>query len=200
VSLTTYAGVIASISSWMVRSDISGTADDFIDLFEAWASRNLRTPDMEAEATTPATEYIALPTDFLQLRDIQWQGSPRRQLAYVTPEYADMYDTSGSSGTPQFYTIVGNQIRLVPAPDASTDVRISYWQRIPALDGSNTSNWLLEKYPDAYIYGSLIHARVFVQDPAIAAFFKQGYDTVMGEIAAAGKKSNVGGSLRVRPG
>ena len=183
----------------MVRADISGTADDFIDLFEGWANRNLRVRQMEAEATATSTEYIALPTDFLELRDIQYQGSPRVQLEYVTPEYADRYDSSGASGTPKYYTLVGNQIRLIPAPDASTDVRISYWQKVPALSGGNTTNWLLTDYPDAYLYGSLIHARVFVQDPAIAAYFKQAYDQVMAEIDRAGKRSNVGGSMRVRP-
>jgi hypothetical protein len=199
MSLSNYAGLVASISTWMVRADISGTADDFIDLFEGWANRNLRLRQMEAEATATSTEYIALPTDFLGLRDIQYQGSPRVQLEYVTPEYADRYDSSGASGTPKYYTLVGNQIRLIPAPDSSTDVRISYWQKVPALSGGNTTNWLLTDYPDAYLYGSLIHALVFVQDPAIAAHFKQGYDQVMAEIDRAGKRSNVGGSMRVRP-
>jgi hypothetical protein len=200
LSLSTYAGLVASIQAWMVRADLSGTADDFIDLFEAWANRNLRVRQMEAEATSTAEEYIALPTDFLELRDIQYMGSPTVQLEYLTPELSDKWYSSGESGIPKFYTMVGNQIRLVPPPSSSdTNVRISYWQKIEALSSGNTTNWLLEDYPDAYLYGSLMHARVFVQDPQIAQYFQQGYAQVMSEIERAGKKSNIGGSLTIRP-
>jgi hypothetical protein len=198
MALGTYSDLKTSISSWMARADISGSADDFIDLFEAWANRNLRVRQMEAEATTAATEYIAFPTDFQELRDIQWQGQPRKQLEYVTPEGADLIDPRGVSGVPSAYTLVGNQIRLVPAPSSGTTVRISYWQKIPALTGSATSNWLLAAYPDAYLYGSLFHAKAFVHDPAVAQFLQSSWTAVMGEIERAGKKSNVAGSMRVR--
>ena len=80
MSLTTYSGLVTEIQTWMTRSDLSGDVDTMIDLFEAWANRNLRVRQMEEEATADAEEYMALPSDFLELRDIQWQGSPRRQL------------------------------------------------------------------------------------------------------------------------
>jgi hypothetical protein len=154
---------------------------------------------MEAESTSAATEYMEFPTDYLELRDIQFQSNPRRQLRYVTPEYADLYDSSGTTGPPLYYTVVGNQIRLVPSPDTSTTVRISYWQKITPLSGSATSNWLLEAHPDAYLYGPLFHGLVWANNPQMAGFIKEGWAQVMNEMQGKGKQSNIGGSLQIRP-
>lgn len=198
MSLDTYANLKTELAAWAGRSDLTSYLDSYIDMFEAWCNRNLRVRQMEGEATSVASEYMDLPNDFVELRDIQWQGSPRRQLSYVTPEYADLYDSSGAAGTPRYYTIVGNQIRLVPAPDATTTIRISYWQKVPALSGSNTTNWLLTAFPDAYLYGCLLHARMFVSDEGRAAAIDAGWQRVMQELQASGRKSNTGGSLAVK--
>jgi hypothetical protein len=199
VSLDTYANLKTELQDWTARADISATIDTLIDLFEGYASRNLRTREMETEATTAATEYMALPDDFAEMRDIQWQGNPRVNLRYVTPEYADLYDSSGATGIPIYYTVVGNQIRLVPAPNGTTDIRISYYQRIPALSAGNTTNWLLTSYPDAYLWGSLFHGLVWAHNAAAAAQIKEVWGQVQNEIHNAGKRSNFGGSLQIRP-
>lgn len=198
MALDTYANLKAEIALFMARTDLTSEIDTFIDLFEAWANRNLRVRQMEAEATATAAEYIALPTDYLELRDIQVQSSPRRQLQYVTPEYADLVDSDGTAGDPSYYTIIGNQFRLVPPPSGSDSVRIGYWQRIPALSGSATTNWLLTEWPDAYLWGSVMQARAYLPDEQRAAMVERSWRSVMAEIQRAGKASNLGGSLTIR--
>jgi hypothetical protein len=199
MALDTYTGLKTAIQTWLARADLSGDVDDMIDLFEAWANRNLRMPQMEQEATATASEYISLPIDFLELRDIQWQGSPRSELEYMTPTSADIYDTSGSPSTPKFYTLVGDQIRLIPSPsDTTVNVRIDYWKKVPALSASNTSNWMLALYPDAYLYGSLVQGHVRVQDPQLAAFIASAWSGIMRELQGSGKLANIGSLLRVR--
>lgn len=198
MALDTYSGLKTAIQTWLARADLSSDVDDMIDMFEAWCNRNLRVPQMEQEATTAAAEYLALPVDFLEMRDIQWQGQPRRQLDYVTPSVADQYDTSGTSGIPAFYTLVGDQIRLIPAPNATTDVRMDYWKKVPALTNSNTTNWLLDLYPDAYLYGCLVHGQIRIANPEIASFVSQGWAQIMREIESSGKHANVGSQLQMR--
>jgi hypothetical protein len=197
MSLDTYANLKTELASWAARADLTTPIDTFIDLFEAWANRNLRVRQMEVEATTTATEYIEMPADYLELRDIQWQGSPRVQLTYVTPQQADEIDPDGVVGTPFHYTLIGNQIRLIPSPSEGT-VRIAYWQSIPALSDAQTTNWLLTAYPDAYLYGPLMHARMFIHDPAMVGFIRDGWLAVMSEIQKAGKRSNINGPLIAR--
>lgn len=198
MALDTYAGLKAEIALFLARTDLTSEIDTFIDLFEAWASRNLRVRQMEVEATATAAEYIPLPDDYVELRDIQVQSTPRRQLQYVTPEYADFVTADGGVGDPSYYTLVGNQLRLVPAPSSADDVRISYWRRIPALSVSNTTNWLLTDWPDAYLWGSVLQARAYLPDEQRAAFVEQSWRAVMAEVQRAGKHSNVGGSLTIR--
>ncbi len=202
MSLENYTALKAELTLWIAHSNANadGRLDTYIDLFEGWANRNLRVRQMEDEATSPAAEYMALPTDFLELRDIQFQGDPRRQLSYVTPQYADMYDSTGTPGLPNFYTIVGNEIRLIPSPSSTTDVRISYYKQIPALHAGNETNWLLAYAPDAYLYGSLMHARMYLHDPSMAGFIQSAWASVMADIRKSGKESNLGSSLQIRAG
>lgn len=194
-----YASLTSTLQTWLARADLSADTDSMIAFFEGWANTNLRVQQMEVEATTQAQEYLPLPTDFQELRDIQWQGTPRIQLEYLTPMMSDKVDPCGSAGTPRYYTIVGDQLRLVPAPsDTTTNIRIAYWRRIPALSSSNTTNWLLDYRPDAYLYGALIHGNVRIKDNDMAAAVTQGWSSIMADLQRSGKNANLGSSLRVR--
>jgi hypothetical protein len=199
MALDSYANLKTALQTWMARADLSNDVDDLIDIFEGWCNRNLRVPQMEQEATASATEYMPLPTDFVQLRDIQWQGSPRRQLEYVTPSYADIYDNTGTAGTPKYYTVVANQLRLIPAPDSPTSIRIDYWQKLPALSAETATNWLLALYPDAYLYGPMVHGHVRIHNPQMATTIASGWAGVMREIDKAGRNQNFGSLLQIRP-
>jgi len=198
MALDSYTGLKAEIAAFSNRAELAAQTDTFIDLFESWANRNLRVRQMENEAYATAAEYLPLPDDYVGLRDVQVQSSPRRQLQYVTPEYADMVASDASTGDPSYYTIVGNQLRLVPSPSSADDVRISYWQTITPLDDTNTTNWLLQEYPDAYLWGALFNARAYITDEQRAVYVKAMWDQVVSEIQSAGKKSNLGGSLTIR--
>jgi hypothetical protein len=199
MALDSYANLKTAISTWLVRADVASDVDDMIDMFEAWTNRNLRVAQMEKESTSAVTEYMALPTDFLELRDIQWQGNPRRELEYMTPILADIYDPTGATGQPKFYTIVGDQLRVIPAPsDTSVNVRIDYWSKVPALSDTQTTNWLLTAYPDAYLYGSLFHGRIRIQDLSTAQSVAAAWQAIMEELKRSGKNANLGSSLQVR--
>jgi hypothetical protein len=197
VAIDSYANLKTAIGSWINRADSADYADDAIDLFEAWANRNFRVREMLEEATASAAERLELPADFLEMKDLQLDGSIRYPLEYVTPNYADVYDpTSASGGTPRYYTILNNEIRIIPAPTSGT-VRMSYYETITPLDGSNTTNWLLESHPDAYLYGSLYHSRIYITDDARAQMVAQEWRQIAAEIQRAGKRSKFGGDLRI---
>lgn len=197
MALDTYTALQATLASWLARADLSGDIPDMIALFEAWVNRNLRMPQMEQEATAQAAEYIALPSDFLEMRDIQWQGSPRIQLVYLTPTMADIEDPYGTADQPYWYTIVGDQLRIIPPPNDTTNIRMAYWKRVPAL-ASNSTNWLLSLYPDAYLYGSLMHGNIRIQDLNMAQAVSSAWQSVMQEMKRQGRMSNVGSLLRMR--
>ena len=198
MALDTYANIKVALQTWLSRADLASDVDDMIDMFEAWCNRRLRVPQMEQEATAPASEYLPLPDDFLELRDIQWQGVPRYELEYMSPSMADIYDTTGEAAPSRFYSLVGDQLRLIPAPDSATSIRIAYWKRLPPLSDAIPSNWLLDLYPDAYLYGPMVHGNLRIKDMDMAQQVQQGWTNIAADIQRAGKNSNVGSLLRVR--
>jgi len=202
VALDTYTNLQTALQAWLARVDVAADVVDMITMFEAWVNRNIRVPQMEQDSIATASEYLPFPVDFLELRAIQWQGNaanPRLQLEYLSPVMADIEDPFGQADTPRFYTIVSNQIRLVPKPDDLTvNIRIDYWKKLPALTLTNQTNWLLSLYPDAYLYGPLVHGNIRVQDVSMAAAVQQGWAGIMAELQRAGKDANVGSLLRIR--
>lgn len=198
MALDSYSGLITTLQTWLQDAAVAPDAPDCIAMFEAWVNRNLRVPQMEQEAYAPAAEYLALPSDFLALRDVQWQGKPIVQLEYLTPAMADLTNPYGDTCTPRAYTIVGDRLRLIPAPNDTTSVRIAYWKRLPALSGVIPTNWLLQAYPDAYLYGSMVHGHVRMKDIATATAISNAWQGIAQEIQQAGREANLGSLLRIR--
>lgn len=200
MALDNYADLKTAIGTWMGRrSDLTDVVDDMIDMFESWINRNIRAPQMEGESTASAAEFLALPTDFLQIRRITYEDDPIINLEFIPPSYADFYNNTTDTDVPKWYSIVGDQFRLVPAPnDLTVLVRISYWKKLAGLSASNTTNWLLTLYPDAYLYGCLTHGNVFTQDDQRAQLISAGWSSAMTELKRASLNMNAGGPLRMR--
>ena len=60
------------------------------------------------------------------------------------------------------YAIQG--INLLVAPGTGDDIRISYSQRLVTPSADADTNWLLDQFPDCYLYQALIHLYQFVQE------------------------------------
>lgn len=162
--IRTYAGLKSAIAGWLNREDLGTRIDDFIDLAEARFNRELRVNAMIERATTMATDnYLTLPPDWLQHVAVEVDGL-RDAATYVAPE--EMYDLTadGITGAPRYYTIVNNAIRLLPAPSSPTSVEITYYKAVPALSDAQTSNWLLSRSPDLYLFGALVAAEPYLMN------------------------------------
>ena len=71
-----------------------------------------------------------------------------------------------------------------------------YYAKIDALSDSNTSNWLLEYFPDAYLYGALSHSAPYLKDDARLQVWSSLYGNAIGGITADNDKAKFGGSGR----
>lgn len=179
MSITTYANLQTSIASWLARDDLTAFIPDFITLFEAHACRELRVRPAETTATlTPTSGSATLPTDFLAVRRLTWNGSVGRNLEYVNPQWlATAYPTS-AAGDPNVYTIEGGTLKVRPVSDTSLD--LLYRAKTAAVSGS--LNWLFTNHPDAYLFGSLAEAYMFNKDPENAAVWEGRRDKVFQSI------------------
>ena len=106
------------------------------------------------------------------------------------------YRSGDASGKPAFYAITAGEIEVYPTPDGTYDAELYYYSRIPALSASNTSNWVLEYFPDAYLYNSLVHSAPYLKDdPRMQTWAALSTNAIDG-INAESESSKFGGSGR----
>lgn len=193
MALDTYTGLIASIGDWLERSDTATLAPDWITLAEASMNRRLRVSRMiERASATISSGFGSLPTDFLAPHSLRLDQGDYRLLQYFTPVQMAEFKASGNrTGTPQAYTVVNGEIEVGPEPSASVSTMIWYYQRIPALSGSNASNWLLETNPDAYLHGSLLMAGIYYADEGLQASHGALFNAALDRIEAEDRTSAV---------
>lgn len=167
MAITTYGELKTAIQNQAERSDLSANIPDFIALAESRFQREIRVREMEEQSLlTPTSGAVTLPDSFLQMKRVTAQTTPKRVMEYVSPDWADQnypIDT-GSTGQGAFYTIIGNSLKSYP--QVSEQIQLTYYEQIEALSDSNTSNWLLEKAPDVYLWASLFELYDFTKDEA----------------------------------
>jgi hypothetical protein len=199
MSLTTYSGLKSSIAAWTHRGEISsavvGGLDDFIDLAEARLNRVLRVSQQETQVTAAASAlYVALPAEFLAIRTIALVSSPIRELQYISPAEMDILADNGT--VLNYYTVLADQIRLQATSTSS--LNITYYSKIAALSDSNTSNWVLSAYPEAYLYGALAEAFRYYMDDEQSAKYAGLFAEVVDQIKHLDDDRKYGQSMSVR--
>jgi hypothetical protein len=124
-----------------------------------------------------------LPADALEIVYAQVASSEDEPLEQITPQQLTMLrrTRTRNAANPRFYAIVGRDIVVTPTP-ASGSLDLDYYQRLPVLSDSNTTNWLLTDSPHIYLYTSLLHATPFLMDDARYAVFN---NTVSQQVMAA---------------
>lgn len=168
-----YAELQTAIADTLMRGDLTTVIPRFIEHAESEFNRRLRVRQMIARSTAPLSgeDHIPLPPGWLEARNIQMNGDPRRRLEYVTLDRADMLRQQQVEGPVSFYTISGSQIEFIPTPPASGDVvEMTYYEKIPALSGGATTNWLLDSWSDLYLYESLKHSAPYLKDDQRTVF------------------------------
>ena len=166
MALGNYSDLQSSIADWLNRSDLTNVIPDFINLAETQLNREIRHYKMQNKATANIeTQYSATPTDWLQSIRFHLNNQSKTLLKQTSPEEIAKLRDEGddATGTPEYYAHIGDLIEVFPRPDTSVTGELLYYQKIEKLSNSNTSNWLLEMSPDAYLYGSLLQASPYLQ-------------------------------------
>jgi hypothetical protein len=196
MTIATYSDLQAAVGSWIARNDLSSNIPDFIALFESAANRRLRLRQQESTATlTPSSGVAALPADYLAWRRVTWTGQFPRELEYVHPSYLHALYPTLPAGVPRLFTIEGGNLTVAPKND--TELSFDYFQKIPALSSTNTSNWLLATAPDLYLFGALAEVHGFVKDAESLALWKSRRDELFDEIDRLDVKTRGQSGIRV---
>ncbi len=165
---TTYVELNAAIADQLARSDLTAQIPDFVTLFEAEANRELFRHRLTETSTTltPSAGDVALPSDYMGWRRVTWTGSPVVELNYVHPSMLKAYYPTSPAGIPAMFTIEGSTLKVRPVDDTS-DIDLGYFAKPAAL--SSSLNWLMTNNPDAYFFGALEQAYLWIKDTDQAA-------------------------------
>jgi hypothetical protein len=181
---TTYSTLKTEITDYIARNDLTSVVDTFIDLCESEMQRELKLLTFETTGTVTVTAGVgALPTGFSSMRAISWEASPDRMLRYVPPQELERANASDPVEV-NYYTITGSSIKT--ADDGDGTLNLTYMAAFTPLSDSNTTNAILTSHPSAYLYGSLVHAAVYVKDFEGAV----GYRTIFSEELKQIKRDN----------
>ena len=176
--ITDYSSLKTTIATWMHRSDLTAQIPDFIALAEAKFSTDLDARDMEARVVltlTPGDAYLDLPADMLEMRRLMVLTNPTQTLKYATPDQIAADYPLDSQDKPLVFSVIGGKLQLAPVPDSDYPIELTYKQRIPALYDANPTNWLLTKWPNAYLYGALCAAQPYIMNDARLVTFQSLY-------------------------
>lgn len=188
MSLANFSDLIATIADFMNRRDATLAIPTFITLAEAEMNRKLRVRQMITRAhATISSEFETVPDNYCGEKALTLDNTPMIQLSYCDPDKI-LYEKSRCStttGQPELYSVQGNDLQLFPAPCAPYTARMVYYASIPPLTAVTPTNWLMAKYPDSYLYGSLSQAGLWLRGDPRAGDFVNAFETILGNIQDA---------------
>lgn len=198
MALDTYANLKAAIAAWTQRTDLDspyGAIDDGIDMFEAWVNRNIRHRRMIATASglTISSGQLAHPADFLEWSQLQNITSPR-MIEIISDDNLTFAEEQNMTGNPRYAVVRNSSTELYPAPADTSGLVCRYYAALPALSGSNATNWLLTNYPDIYLAGSILAMAGYVRDSQQKAELQQMLSQGLDELKTEGDRVRFGGS------
>ena len=201
MAIGTYAELKTAVANWLDRDDLTDRIPEFIALAEARMNRVLRLRMMESKytaSTVASQRNYALPTGYIQMRNFQINTSPVTPLQYVSPEIYDRLWGGSTGGTPQFYTIITNEIQLGPVPGSVLTLEMLFYKKITALSGTNTTEQMLTDNPDIYLYGALLEAEPFIMNDERVGLWAKGFQQAVADLQEQDNKDRHSGSaLRV---
>lgn len=192
MAFSDYASLQSTVAKYLARSNLSAQIPDFIRLFEVKMQRRIREGGNEKIVTvTPdANGFITLPDDYQQWRSLDVQGQSGK-LNFMTPDAAqDLY--GAAAGATRAFTIVGNTMIVYPL--STSPMTLIYQASLPFLSELYTTNWLLAKHPDLYLYGTLAEAEPYMGNDARFATWKALYEESLEQILAQDRSARWGKS------
>lgn len=161
MALDSYAALKIEIENHLEHDLEDADADTLIDLAEARHKREVRIRDMITRSSiTVDSRQISLPSGFLEMITLRLLTDPVTVLEEVNYYQMNRVRDEGT-GKPKWF-VVGGEIEFDIAPDDSYSGEIVFYTELTALSSANTSNAILSRAPDLYLYGALLAAEPFL--------------------------------------
>lgn len=167
MAFTNYTSFVTVVENYLARTDLSAQIPDFINLAQQRMTRDLRTRPMLKIATTTANSAdgtVELPTDFLEMRELHFQGNPEIVLEYQSPDLFFRNLLTNTGATPVYYTLLGSELQFAPVPSSDLTLQMLYYAQPTFISSTTASNLYLANYPDALLYATLAEAEPYLMN------------------------------------
>lgn len=216
MALDTYAGLQASIADHL-DDDLSAQIQDFIALAEARHKREIRIREMQAREELTLSEGSDADTDrFLSFSGLSSTFLDLKSLRLKIPTttsgrmyYPPLEEVTGDqmveraikdARRPSSFHVWAEEIEFDSMADEDYAVELWFYTELTALSDQNTSNALLLRAPDVYLYGSLMASAPFLLNDERLKTWGDLYIQARDELNRTERESRRGGPLisRVR--
>jgi hypothetical protein len=201
MALTTYAQLQSVVADYLNRTDLTTQIPDFITLCESRIRRTIRTKHTSVlQATLVADDTsLAFPAHLSDILSVSLSGTTHQAVLTLVShsvllEKRRLYT---ASRTPVWCAIVGDTLEFAPTSDDTYTVDIEVEGPFVPLSDSATSNWLLDDYPDVYLYGTLAESAPFLKDDERVPMWNGRFEKAMGELEQARDRWRFPGPLNV---
>jgi hypothetical protein len=196
MSIATYSELQTAVANYLARTDLTNQITDFIRFAELRLRRELRIRQMLKSATTTTvggTATVALPSDFLEIRDFIILTNPVQPLTYSSPSIFSRNARVTESGKPLDYTILATEFQLAPVPDSTYTIKMLYYSAPEFLSSTNSSNSFVANAPDALLYASLLEAEPYLMNDARINTWGTMYDRAISTLTKSDEASQYSG-------
>lgn len=192
MAISTYSELKTSVADWLNRSDLTSVIPNFITLAEAQINRQLRTHDMiKRVQATIDSDYFTVPTDWLETISLVRTAAKNAVFSYVSYDELNKLKGVPLSGDSRYYTLIDGKFLIYPAASSESPINVEllYFGKIPALSDSNTTNWLLTKSPDLYLYATLTQAEPYLKNDERMAVWGTSMANILESMRMEGEKA-----------
>lgn len=201
MAITTYDELKSAIADFLDRDDLTAVIPTFISLAEAQMQREIRHYRMVQRASGQIdSRYSEVPNGWLETIRFHIAGAQETRLELTSlDDMMQLREQNNMAGTPTHYAHVGTTFEIYPTPDAEYEIQLMYYEQLPKLSASVTSNWLLEVAPDAYLYGTLVQSAPYLKDDARLQVWGGLYAGAVQAVNRDNERARFGGSgIRMR--
>lgn len=184
-----YASLQTAVLETTNRFDLSAQVPTFIRMAEMGFNRELRTPEMIQRSTADiTTERSPLPSGFLEMHSLTWLSPPYGgAMEYVSPEEFKQREYENLTGQTRIFSIIGTELVVAPTPAPSATLEMIWFKEIPAL--SLGANWLITKYPDLYLYATLLQTAPYLIDDERIPLWSQIAGSIQDSVMRAAERA-----------
>ena len=156
----TYTELQANIATYMHRTDLGAFIPTAVQLAESALFREISPPETETiVAGVTVDGYAVLPSDFGTLQKLTVTvGGITRNLEYIS-----LANVGAVGGEPGYYTFEAGKLRIYNTDDGQA-YTLHYLPSMAPLSVSVSTNWLLDKAPDLYLYASCLECAKYIRD------------------------------------